>query len=276
MSQRDMSPRQRQCYEIIFGTHTGPGQWFDIALIIVILSSVTIVMLDSVPELNSQYGPAFLGIEWVFTLLFTLEYAVRIWCSPNRRAYITSGFGLVDLLSILPTYIALFLPAAAPLLMFRLLRILRIFRVLRLIAYIDEANILTRAISNSGRKILVFFCMMIVITTVFGCLIYVVEGPNNGFENIPLSIYWAIVTVTTVGYGDVVPMTAIGRTISALGMLTGYAIIAVPTGILTAELSKEIYRDRVRRNCPQCNRTGHDQEAQYCKHCGAELPEPLQ
>jgi voltage-gated potassium channel len=250
------------------------GKAFDLALIAMILTSVLIVMLDSIEGLHAQYGLIFLRIEWLFTAFFTLEYFTRIWCSPNRRAYILSVYGVVDLLAILPTYFAVLVPQAAPLLILRLVRILRIFRILRLLAYLNEANSLIRAMRRSARKIFVFFAMMIVITTIFGCLIYVVEGPDNGFNNIPKSIYWAIVTITTVGYGDVVPVTAIGRAISAVGMLTGYAIIAVPTGIITAELATEITRERNARNCTQCNRSGHDSNAHYCKFCGATLPAP--
>jgi voltage-gated potassium channel len=275
MAARQTTPLQNRFYDVIFGTESTAGKWFDLALIVVILASVVIVMLDSMPELHARYGELYLQIEWIFTLLFTVEYLVRIWCSPNRKAYMTSAFGVVDLLAILPTYIALFVPQAAPLLIVRLIRILRIFRVLRLLAYIREANTLVIALHRSSRKVFVFFSMMIIITTIFGCLIYVVEGPDNGFDNIPKSIYWAIVTITTVGYGDVVPVTNIGRAISALGMLTGYAIIAVPTGIITAELANEIKASRSRRNCLQCERAGHEIDAVYCRFCGAELPKPI-
>jgi voltage-gated potassium channel len=273
MTARKLTPLQQQFYEVIFGTETPAGKWFDIALIIVILSSVGIVMLDSIWELHGRYGHLFWLIEWGFTLLFTLEYLVRIWCSPNRRAYVMSVYGVVDLLAILPTYIALAVPQAASLLIVRLLRILRIFRVLRLVAFLNEANMLAGALRRSARKIFVFFSMMIIITMIFGCLLYVVEGPKNGFDNIPISIYWAIVTITTVGYGDVVPLTPLGRLISATGMLLGYAIIAVPTGIITAELASGMRgTHRTTRNCSQCSRAGHDVEARYCKFCGSNLP----
>ncbi len=274
MTLRKLSPLQDRVYTVIFGTETPAGKWFDLLLIVAILTSVLVIMLDSVQTMNASYGALFWKIEWGFTLLFTVEYAIRIWCTPNRRAYLFSVYGLVDLLSILPTYIALFLPQAASLLIIRLLRILRIFRVLRLIAYLQEANTLAGALRRSSRKILVFFSMMIVITTIYGCLVYVIEGPAHGFRSIPESIYWAIVTVTTVGYGDVVPVTAAGRAVAALGMLTGYAIIAVPTGIITAELTAEAQRSnlqRTSRNCRNCARAGHEEDASHCKYCGAEL-----
>ena len=273
MSIRTTTPLQDRFYTIIFGTETPAGKWFDITLIAVILASVVVVMLDSVGTQHAAHGELYWRIEWIFTTLFTVEYLVRIWCSPNRRAYITSIYGVVDLLAILPTYIALAVPAASSLLIVRLLRILRIFRVLRLLSYLSEANILAGALRKSWRKIFVFFSLMIVITMIFGCVVYVLEGPENGFNNIPLSIYWAIVTITTVGYGDLVPQTAPGRLVSAMGMLLGYAIIAVPTGIITAELANEMatHRDQTTRNCPQCSRAGHDEDASHCKHCGAHL-----
>lgn len=273
MTARTVTPLQQKFYEVIFGTETPAGKWFDIALIVVILSSVAIVMLDSIWGLHTSYGELFWRIEWVFTLLFTLEYAVRIWCSPNRKAYVLSVYGVVDLLAILPTYIALAFPQAVSLLIVRLLRILRIFRVLRLVAFLNEANLLAGALRRSARKIFVFFSMMMIITMIFGCLLYVVEGPESGFDNIPISIYWAIVTITTVGYGDVVPVTPLGRAISATGMLIGYAIIAVPTGIITAELASGLRGShRTSRNCSQCSRAGHDLDARYCKYCGSDLP----
>jgi voltage-gated potassium channel len=273
MSIRTTTALQDRFYTVIFGTETPAGKWFDIVLIGVILTSVVVVMLDSVSSQHEAYGELYWRIEWVFTILFTVEYLIRIWCSPNRKAYVTSVYGVVDLLAILPTYIALAVPGAASLLIIRMLRILRIFRVLRLLAYLSEANILAGAMRKSWRKIFVFFSLMIVITMIFGCLMYVLEGPEHGFNNIPLSIYWAIVTITTVGYGDLIPQTAPGRFISAIGMLIGYAIIAVPTGIITAELANEMasHRDRTTRNCPQCARAGHDKDASHCKHCGAHL-----
>ena len=269
--QREQTPLQKKLYDIIFGTAPGAGRNFDIALIVLILASVTVVLLDSIPEYHREFGELFLQIEWVFTGIFTVEYVLRLWCSPNRKRYALSGFGIVDLLAILPTYLAVLLPGANSLLIIRLLRILRIFRVLRLLQFLSEANVLARSLRNSRRKIFVFFSLMLVLMTIFGCLMYVIEGPVNGFGSIPESIYWAIVTITTVGYGDVVPHTALGRSIAAFGMLIGYAIIAVPTGIITAELAQEIGREKSRKNCGNCERAGHDLDARYCKYCGTHL-----
>ena len=269
--ERQQSLLQRRFYRVIFGTEAGAPRLFDIVLILLILTSVTVVLLDSLPRLHALFGNLFLRLEWAFTLFFTAEYLLRLWCSPNRRGYALSAFGLVDLCAILPTWLTLIFPGAAPLLLIRLIRVLRIFRVLRLLHFIRETNVLLRSLANSQRKIVVFFSMMLILATIFGCLMYVVEGPHNGFSTIPQSIYWAIVTITTVGYGDVVPHTPLGQSIASVGMLLGYAIIAVPTGILTAELALEINREKSRRNCRNCERAGHDANAHYCKHCGAEL-----
>lgn len=279
MSVREQTPLQRRYYHVIFGTETRPGWWFDICLIVVILTSVAIIMLDSIPELHEKYGVTYLRLEWLFTALFTIEYAVRIWCVPNRRAYILSIYGLVDLMALLPTYLSLLLPQTAPLLIIRLLRILRIFRVLRLLTLLDEANDIAIALRRSAHKIFVFFSMMIILATIFGCLVYVVEGPAHGFHNIPESVYWAIVTITTVGYGDLVPATPIGRAISAAGMLIGYAVIAVPTGIVTAEITaaqmaREHKEALLSRNCTTCSSVEKDPHAHYCRTCGSELPAP--
>lgn len=267
------SPLQKRFYEVIFGTETRAGQLFDILLILVILSSVMVIMLDSMPGLDA-YSQLFWRIEIGFTVLFTVEYLVRIWCAPNRRAYVGSVYGVIDLLAIVPTYLALLIPGTMPLLVVRLLRLLRIFRVLRLLEFLDEANELAGALRRSGRKIFVFFSMILLMMVVFGSLMYVIEGPAHGFTSIPLSIYWAVVTITTVGYGDITPMTWAGRAIASIGMLTGYAIIAVPTGIVSAELAVSAQQRRLRqvRNCTQCARADHDPDADYCKHCGAELP----
>jgi len=266
-------------YEVIFGTETPAGKWFDIALILVILVSVAVIMMDSVDKLDAEHSTLYLRLEWAFTLLFTVEYVARIWCTPNRRGYILSTYGIVDLLALLPTYLSLLLPQTAPLLIIRLLRILRIFRVLRLLSLLQEANFLAAALRRSARKVFVFFALMMILTTIFGCLVYVAEGGKNGFDNIPVSIYWAIVTITTVGYGDVVPHSIIGRAIASVGMLIGYAMIAVPTGIITAELtvSQQARRDiegQESRNCTNCASVEQDPEAHYCRSCGSPLPKP--
>lgn len=274
MTKRTLTPLQEKYHEIIFGTETPAGKWFDIVLILCIVTSVSVIMLDSMAPLHLRFSVTFWRIEWFFTLLFTLEYLVRIWCSSNRKAYVLSLYGIVDLVSILPTYVALIVPQASPLLIIRLLRMLRIFRVLRLVAFLREFNLLLEVLKASARGIMVFFSVVIILTVIFGCLLYVLEGPKNGFSNIPISIYWAIVTITTVGYGDVVPVTWAGRAVSAVGMLLGYAIIALPTGIITANFARHLNKNlhRTSRTCKQCARAGHERDAYYCKYCGDNLP----
>ncbi len=281
MSKRVQTPQQEKCYEVIFGTETPAGKWFDIGLILVILASVAVIMLDSVHDPGPEQDSIYLRLEWVFTLLFTVEYLIRIWCAPNRKGYVLSVYGVVDLLALLPTYLSLLLPQTAPLLIIRLLRILRIFRVLRLLELLSEANFLAGALQRSARKVFVFFALMMILTTIFGCLVYVAEGGENGFDNIPISIYWAIVTITTVGYGDLAPQTVIGRAIASVGMLIGYAVIAVPTGIITAELTvaQQVRREkeiRESRNCSNCAAVERDPTAHYCRQCGVPLPRPVQ
>lgn len=273
MSPRQQSPLQERLYTIVFGTDTSSGKWFDILLIWAILVSVAVIVMDSMASIHATWGTALKYAEWCFTALFTLEYAMRIWIAKNRRAYLTSVYGIIDLLAILPSYLAILIPQTAPLLIVRLLRVLRVFRVLRLLNYLQEANQVAGALRASARQIFVFFSMVITIMVVFGCLMYVLEGPENGFENIPVSVYWAIVTITTVGYGDVVPVTTAGRAISAAAMLVGYAIIAVPTGIFTSNMIQTV-PNRTRRsalNCPQCARAGHEVDAIYCRFCSAAL-----
>ncbi len=258
-------------YTIIFGTDTPAGKLFDIVLIYMIFLSVLAMILESVESIHQSFGSWLLGAEWFFTGIFTLEYFVRIYCSPNPWRYVRSFYGLVDLLAILPSYMGLFVADANYLLMVRLLRVLRVFRVLKLVRYLSEANILVRAMLMSRRKILVFFSSVLVLSTIFGSLMFVVEGPEHGFTSIPKSIYWTIVTITTVGYGDITPQTNLGQLIAAGAMLTGYSIIAVPTGILTAELATEMRRERSQRRCDKCRGAGHENDALYCKFCGHTL-----
>ncbi|WP_188150201.1 ion transporter [Teredinibacter waterburyi] len=260
-------------YTIIFGTSTPAGKRFDLVLIYLIVFSVLALMLDSIRWVSDLYGPYIFAFEWLFTILFTAEYLVRVYCSPKRWAYVFSFYGLVDLISILPSYVSLFVPGANFLLAIRLLRVLRIFRILKLVRYLSEANVLIRAVMMSRRKISIFAMSVLVLSVIFGSLMYIVEGPENGFSSIPKSIYWTIVTITTVGYGDITPHTVLGQIIAATAMLTGYSILAVPTGIFTAELAQEMQRDRRIRNCINCSRSGHEADSKFCRFCGAGMEE---
>lgn len=257
--------------QVIFGTDTPAGKRFDLVLIYVIVCSVLVVMLDSVSWLAAPYRSVFVALEWGFTIVFTIEYGLRIYCATGRWRYLTSFYGLVDLLSILPMYLSLVSGDATYLLVVRVLRVLRIFRVLKLANYLSEANVLIRALVFSRRKILVFFATVFVLSMIFGSLMYVIEGPANGFTSIPKSIYWCIVTITTVGYGDITPQTPLGQVIAAFVMLTGYSIIAVPTGILTAELTQEMQHQRSLNRCLDCDKGGHESDAKHCRFCGSDL-----
>ena len=259
---------------IIEGTDTRLGKLFDIVLLIAILASVAVVMLDSVLYMRLQYGILFLYAEWFFTILFTIEYALRLFSAPNRLRYAFSFFGIVDLLSVLPSYLSLMFVGVQYLLVIRVLRILRVFRVLKLKAYMQQAGFLASALRTSQQKITVFFLSLVLLVTIFGSIIYVVEGPENGFTSIPLSIYWAVVTMTTVGYGDITPQTLIGKSLAALVMVLGYSVIAVPTGIVTAEIVESAVAAKVStRCCPECLSEGHVLDARYCKDCGKPLGE---
>lgn len=260
-------------YTIIFGTDTPAGKLFDLVLIYTILFSVIIVIIDSVSEFAIPYGAYLNVLEWVLTIAFTIEYAMRIYVSPKPWGYIRSFYGIVDLLSILPSYIGLIYADIGYLLIIRLLRVLRVFRVLKLMHYISEANLLARALLRSRRKIFVFFSFVLILAVIFGSLMFVVEGAENGFTSIPRSIYWTIVTITTVGYGDITPHTALGQMIATLVMLTGYSIIAIPTGIFTAEIAQEVQRQRTQKVCQNCHVPGHEVDADFCRKCGAELPD---
>ena len=263
---------REKTYSVIFGTDTPAGQHFDIALIYLILFSVLAVVLSSIGSLQAQYGAWLFKLEWAFTLLFSMEYLLRIYSSPKPLRYIFSFYGLVDLLSIIPTYVALLFPGANYWLVVRLLRVLRIFRVFKLVRYLSEANLLLRSMYAARRKVLVFFTAVLVLCVIFGSLMFLVEGPDNGFTSIPRSIYWTIVTITTVGYGDITPQTVIGQIIATMAMLTGYSIIAIPTGIFTAEIAREMITESNNRQCNVCNRIGHHAEAEYCFQCGVTLP----
>ncbi len=258
-------------YEVIFEAETPTGKAFDVLLIISVLASVLVVMLDSIAAVGSQYGSLLYKIEWFFTILFTVEYVLRLLCVYSPLKYAMSFYGVVDLLAIIPTYISLFLPGTQYLLVIRILRILRIFRILKLANYLGESKLLIKALQASSRKISVFLFTVLTLVVIFGSLVYVIEGRENGFTSIPRSIYWAIVTMTTVGYGDISPQTALGQTIASFVMILGYGIIAVPTGIVTVGMSEVFSRKVSTQVCPECNAEGHDADARHCKFCGAAL-----
>ena len=257
--------------EIIFGTSTPAGKAFDVVLIVAIIASVIAIMLDSVEGVSQRYHHLLLQIEWFFTIVFTIEYFLRIYSSPHPTRYMRSFFGIIDLLAILPTYLSLFAPSLNYLMVIRMLRVLRIFRILKLMRYLNEVSVLLRAIRSSSRKIFVFFVMVFTVTCIFGTIMYLIEGPQHGFTSIPKSIYWAIVTITTVGYGDIAPQTILGQGLAAMVMMTGYAIIAVPTGIISAEIYRDMKAQRDFRECLSCRRSGHEQDADFCRFCGFEL-----
>jgi voltage-gated potassium channel len=262
-------------YTVIFEADTVAGRRFDLLLIALILCSIGVVMADSMTHLHERFSFAFASAEWLFTALFTLEYLARLACSPQPLRYATSFFGIVDLVSVLPTYLALFFPELYALIDVRVLRLLRVFRVLKLAAYVNEYQSLANALIASRRKILVFLSAVLMLVVVMGTIMYVVEGPQNGFTSIPTSVYWAITTMTTVGFGDITPKTDLGRLISSAMMLLGWGTLAVPTGIVTAEMTSHrlgTKRQPTTRTCHQCLSEGHLEQAQFCFQCGAALP----
>jgi voltage-gated potassium channel len=257
---------------IIFEADTKAGRRFDVTLIGMILLSVLTVMLDSVPQINVKYGQQLYYAEWFFTVLFTVEYAVRLWCIEHSWGYAKSFYGVVDLLSVLPTYLSLWFPGAQFFLAVRILRVLRVFRVLRMVRYVGEAELIAQALAASRRKIIVFVASVLALMVIFGALMYVVEGGTNpAFASIPHSIYWAVTTMTTVGYGDITPTTPLGQSLASFIMIMGYGIIAVPTGIVTLELNEANRRQANTRTCSDCSAEGHSREASYCWRCGAPL-----
>lgn len=261
---------QSKLFIIIFESDTPGGKLFDILLIVSIILSVLAVMLDTVSTVNAVYGNLLYRVEWFFTLLFTVEYILRLYCIGTPARYAKSFFGVVDLLAVLPTYLSVLLPGSQYLIAIRILRILRIFRVLKLVQYMRETQILTQAMWASRRKITIFLFVVLTLVIIFGSLMYVIEGAENGFTSIPRSVYWAIVTLTTVGYGDISPKTNLGQTLAAIIMIMGYGIIAVPTGIVTAELVD--IKKRLDHNvCSNCTCEVHDHDAKYCKDCGSDL-----
>ena len=288
------TPLCERTFHVVFGSEPGWGRNFDVVLILAIMASVAVVMLDSVESLSQDYAREFYFAEWVFTVFFTIEYIVRLAIVKRPARYARSFFGVIDLLSVLPTYVSLLVPGAQVLLSVRILRVLRIFRVLKLANYLDESNQLGRALVASRRKIFVFIFVVLTVVTVMGSMMYLIEGGENGFDSIPRSVYWAVVTLTTVGYGDISPATALGQALALVIMVMGYGIIAVPTGIVTAEMSREHeILDRVLENsghtgditaaraalaepnaCPACGLSDHVPESNFCRRCGSRLDEP--
>jgi voltage-gated potassium channel len=254
---------------IIFDHNTPESRAFDIGLMVLITFSVLLVMLETVEEIDARYGTLLLALEWIVTVLFTLEYFARLWTADNRVRYARSFFGIVDLMAILPVYLSLFLPGAQSLLVIRSLRLLRVFRVLKMARWLTEANYLVRAIRTSSRKIIVFLIVVVLINVIVGSTMYLIEGPENGFDSMFRGLYWSIVTMSTVGFGDIAPSTPLGQVLAAILMITGYSVIAVPTGIVSAEVAG---RGQLEKSCPGCGSSVHSVAARFCDACGTALP----
>ncbi|MGC0151772.1 ion transporter [Chromobacterium vaccinii] len=273
-----LSGWRRRLYIVIYEADTRAGRIFDMALTTAILISVACVMLESVASIRQRYGTLLTVLDWLFTVLFTVEYALRLICVHKPMRYVKSFFGVIDLLSVLPLYLGLLIPESRFLADVRILRLLRMFRILKLSRHLGEAAQLQKALLASRRKITVFLVTVVLLVIVLGTLMYVIEGPEHGFTSIPISIYWAIVTLTTVGFGDITPKTPMGQALASLVMITGYGIIAVPTGIVSAEIARAVPEPADNRSatrlCPHCFSEGHDWDARFCKHCGGQLPRP--
>lgn len=265
---------RRRLFNIVFESDTHAGRLFDTVVIVAIVLSVAAVIADSVASVKSRHGELLNVIEWIFTILFTMEYITRLLCVNRPLRYARSFFGIVDLAAVLPTYLAFMFPEAQVLIDVRVLRLVRVFRIFKLTRYLSEVRLLSRAMTNSMRKILVFLSVVVMAVLVVGTLMYVIEGPENGFTSIPKSIYWALSTITTVGYGDIVPRTELGRALAAVVMLIGWGILAVPTGIVTAEMTVQSLGRATGERCAECGVTGHAADALYCRRCGVRLPTP--
>jgi voltage-gated potassium channel len=270
-NENKISALQWKVHEIIFEADTRSGKLFDILLIVSIVASVIAVMLDTVEIVRNKFGNLLYIVEWFFTILFSLEYILRLASVGKPLLYARSFFGIIDLLAVIPTYLSLLLPGSQYLLVIRSLRVLRIFRVFKLVKYLSEAKMLILALKASRRKIIIFMFTVLTLVIIFGSLMYLIESENESFSSIPRSIYWAIVTLTTVGYGDIAPQSPFGQTIAALIMILGYAIIAVPTGIVTVEYGRVAQKEVSTQACPQCSAEGHETDARYCRLCGAKL-----
>ncbi|MCS0581625.1 ion transporter [Massilia pinisoli] len=267
---------RRRMYDVIFEADTPAGRRFDVALVVAILLSILVVVLDSVPRLHRDHADLLNAFEWGFTALFTVEYAARIACVQRPWRYATGFYGVIDLLAVLPSYFSLLMPGTELLLDIRILRLLRVFRIFKLTLYIEEYTRLGEALAASRRKILVFLSVVLMAILILGTIMYVVEGPKNGYTSIPVAMYWATVTMTTVGYGDITPHTNLGKAIASFMMLLGWGILAVPTGIVTAEMTLRHRAEhagpaRSERTCAACGSKGHDANARFCKDCGAAM-----
>jgi len=268
----ERAPWRERLRILIFEADTPAGKAFDVALLVTIVVSVFVVMAESVAPVRERYGFGIDVAEWTFTLLFTVEYALRLLSVQRPAQYARSFFGVVDVLAILPTYLSLLVPGAESMLVIRGLRLLRIFRVFKLARFLGEASLLSRALVASRHKVTVFLGTVLILVTILGAAMYLIEGEENGFTSMPVSVYWAIVTMTTVGYGDITPQTVGGKTLAAIVMILGYSIIAVPTGIITAEIVETAAAAKVStRACPDCLSEGHAKDARYCKDCGAAM-----
>ncbi len=273
-SRLEDSPLKRKLFVIIFGTHTPAGKLFDVILLILILVSVFAVMLESVTSIHTNYGDLLRIIEWVVTIFFTLEYIARVMIVRKPSQYIFSVLGIIDLLSILPTYLSFFIVGSQGLAIIRALRLLRVFRVLKLMRFVSESQVLGKALIASRHKITVFFLFLLILVFILGSIMYLVEGPESGFTSIPTSIYWAIVTLTTVGFGDITPVSVTGQAIASFIMLLGYSIIAIPTGIVGAEIYKSVDLKKdsdTSKLCAECGVEGHQFDAKFCRNCGKKL-----
>jgi voltage-gated potassium channel len=266
--------RKEKIHEIIFEADTPMGRLFDVVLLIAILASLIVVVLESVPSLSFQYGELFFWAEWFFTILFTIEYALRIYCIYRPQKYIFSFYGIIDFLAILPAYLSLVITGSQYFVVIRGLRLIRVFRIFKLGHFLKEGELIVRALRSSRAKILVFLTFISLVTVVIGALMYMIEGgENETFSSIPRGIYWAIVTLTTVGYGDIIPVTPFGQFLSALVMILGYAVLAVPTGIVSAEMVNDLRQRTNTQACRFCGKEGHADDAKYCKYCGEVLNE---
>jgi len=271
-SKQNLSGWRQKWYEIIFEADTSKGRIFDIIVLICILLSVLVVMLESVDAVREQIQVWLIRAEWFFTIIFSLEYIARIYVVLERRKYVLSFFGIIDLLSILPTYLAFFIPGTQSLLVIRSIRLLRIFRIFKMVRFVGESQNLMIALRSSKYKIIVFMMTISTSVIVAGTLMYLIEGPAHGFTSIPTSVYWAIVTMTTVGYGDLAPQTPAGQAIASIIMVMGYGIIAVPTGIVSAEMIHLKHSSKITTQvCPHCLKEGHDVDAKFCKYCSEKL-----